>query len=58
MQFNLFKYKSHDIQLTTFQCTFKTDVLTDRSEASMRVTLEDGRAIFFKLANLNILVIY
>jgi hypothetical protein len=28
--------------------------LTDRSEATMRVTLDDGRALFFKLAHLQV----
>ena len=38
------------------QCFFKTDVLTDRSEATLRIALDDGRALVFKLAHLDTLV--
>ena len=35
---------------------FRTDVLSDRSEATLRVVLDDGRALVFKLAHLDSLV--
>lgn len=39
-----------------FQCAFKTDVLSDRSEATLKVSLDDGRSLLFKLAYLECLV--
>lgn len=39
----------------SFKCTYKTEALSDRSEPTLRIHLEEGKSILFKTGNLSAL---
>lgn len=51
----MFLMSAERIRATNPKCTFKTEAVNDRAEATLRVALEDGRNLVFKLGHLNAL---